>query len=472
MTNCERKSCKLKGLTTPVAKVRATHAFEITKKALQVAFLALPACAVLSWPALAADDSSLTWNGITFYGTYDIGVAHQSHGTPLSQDWFVGVQYLISKSSNKPITSIAPNGLSQSRLGLRGVESIADDLDFIFNAETGFDPQSGNLADALAALTHNNGVPLERQTSAGDSSRAGQLFNGQAFAGLSSKAFGTLTLGRQNTVLLDNILRYDPMSGSYAFSVIGLSGTVPGGGDTEDARLDASGKYVLKLGDFHAAALYQPGKTDSSPGRAWQGNIGFEYAGFSVDGVYAQKKTAINAASLSAAQVAVAPIDSLAATISDNESYTFGASYAAAAFKVSGGYEHIRYENPSNPLSVGFSGLGGYYIAFANNTAFPKPKELQASWVGVKCLITPDLDITAALYHYDQNSYGPTRCSNTSAATCSGTLDAYSLMLDYRFNKRFDTYAGVMYSQVAGGQASGYLNDSNVSPMVGLRFRF
>lgn len=422
--------------------------------------------------ARADDNGALAWNGITLYGTYDIGIAHQTHGAPLSQDWFVGVQYLISKSSNKSITSIAPNGLSQSRVGIRGVEPLAENLDFIFNAETGFDPQSGNLADALAALTHNNGVPLDRQTSAGDSARAGQLFNGQAYAGFNSRAFGTLTIGRQNTVLLDNILRYDPMSGSYAFSVIGLSGTVAGGGDTENTRLDASGKYVLQLDASHIAALYQSSKTDSSPGRAWQGNVGFDYAGFSVDGVYAQKKTAINVGSLSATQVASAPMDSLAATISDNESYTFGASYAAESFKISGGYEHIRYENPSSPLSAGFSGLGGYYIAFVNNAAFPKPKVLQASWAGIKYFVTPDFDITGAIYHYDQISYGLVRCSNTSAPTCSGTLDAYSFVADYRFTRRFDAYAGVMYSKVAGGQASGFLNDSNVSPMIGFRFRF
>jgi hypothetical protein len=30
--------------------------------------------------ACAADDTSLTWNGITLYGTVDIGVAYQNHG--------------------------------------------------------------------------------------------------------------------------------------------------------------------------------------------------------------------------------------------------------------------------------------------------------------------------------------------------------------------------------------------------------
>jgi len=421
--------------------------------------------------AMAAD-SGLTWNGITLYGAFDIGVSYQTHGAPLSQDWFVGVQYLIDKKSNKSNTSIAPNGLSQSKLGLRGKEALTDDLSFVFDVEMGFDPQSGNLADALAALVHNNGKPLTAQTSAGDSSRAGQLFNGPAVAGLSSPIWGTVTIGRNNTLLLDNILKYDPMGGSYAFSVIGLSGVVAGMGDTQDARLDGSLKYFYSAETFHAGFLYQPGKTDSSPGKAWQGNVGVEYAGFSVDGIYGHKDDAISAASLSVAQAATAPHDSLAGTISDNTSYTLAGSYKTGPWKLCLGYEHIKYENPSNPLEAGFSGLGGYLISFTNNTAFPKPKVLQASWGGVKYLITPDFDITGAFYHYDQNSYGLKHCSDTSASTCSGTYNVYSAMADYRLSKRFDVYGGVMYSKVSDGQASGYLHESNFSPTVGMRFRF
>jgi len=63
------------------------------------------------------------------------------------------------------------------------------------------------------------------------------------------------------------------------------------------------------------------------------------------------------------------------------------------------------------------------------------------------------------------NSYGKVRCSNTSARTCSGTLEAYSVALDYRFAKRFDAYAGVMFSRVADGLASGFLNTSTADPM-------
>ncbi len=45
-------------------------------------------------------------------------------------------------------------------------------------------------------------------------------------------------------------------------------------------------------------------------------------------------------------------------------------------------------------------------------------------------------------------------------------------MTDYRWTKRFDTYAGVMFSKVDDGLASGFLNTSTADPMVGFRFSF
>ena len=435
---------------------------------------AMRAVAMLSFPATAgaAESDSLTWNGITLYGVYDIGIAYQTHGTPLSQVWMVGLEYFIQKNSNKPITSLTPNGLSQSRIGLRGSEQIADDLAFVFNVDMGFDPQSGRLADALKSLANNNGVALDRQTSAGDSSLAGQLFNRSAFAGLSSKEFGTLTFGRQNTLLLDNIIAYDPMSGSYAFSVIGLSGLTAGMGDTQDARLDNSMKYFYKSEVIHAGALYQFGNTDSSPGEAWQGDVGFDYAGFSLEGVYGHKKDGIAASSLTAAQAAIQPHESLVATVSDNTAYTLDGSYTIGPYRMCLGYEHIRYENPSRPLTAGFTGLGGYYFGIVNNTAFPKPKNFEVTWGGLKYSVSKDVDVTFAFYRYYQHSFGLTSCSNASAGTCSGTLQAYSAMADYRLTRRLDVYGGVMYSRAADGLASGFLQTSTADPMVGFRFKF
>jgi predicted porin len=464
------------GHSNPIASCAtaaiAPAAFSPRRSLLAAAVIAGVATAAFANVAQAADDGTLTWNGITLYGAVDVGVAYQTHGTPLSQDFYPGLEYLVQKNSNKSITSVAPSGLSQSKIGVKGTENLNDEFSFVFNAEMGFNPTSGNLSDAPKSLIHNNGIALTEQRTAGDGSRAGQFFNGQAWGGFSSKDYGTLTIGRQVTLLGDNVVKYDPMNGSYAFSPIGYSGMTAGMGDTEDVRLDDSVKYFYKYDMFHLGAMYQFGKSDGSPGEAWQGNFGFDYAGFSVDAIYGKKKDAIAAASLSAAQIATLPINSLAATISDNTSGTIAASYTAGPFKVSGGFEHITYENPSLPVTPGFAGLGGYYISVVNNAAFPRDKKVDVSWIGLKYLITKDMDITGAYYHYDQDSYALVSCSTAASAQCSGGLDAYSLRLDYRWTKRFDTYAGVMFSKVDDGLANGYLHTSTADPMIGFRFQF
>ncbi len=434
--------------------------------------IAVLAGIAMSSTAMAADD--LTWAGITLYGVVDVGVAYQNHGTPYTDSWYPGAEWMISKNSNKSVSGIVSNPMSQSRVGLRAKEEINDEVAFVANVEMGFQPTSGALGDAPKTLIGNNGVALANQKSAGDGSLAGQVFNRGANAGFSSKDYGTITFGRQNTLSLDNVGKYDPMNGSYALSIIGYSGVTGGFGDTEDARLDQSVKYVYKYDMFHVGALYQFGKTNSSPGEAWQLGAGFDYAGFSVDALYGKKKDALSLGSLSAAQVAApgVPFDSLAATVSDNEGWQVAASYTNGPFKASGGYERIDYSNPSLPVAAGFAGLGGYWISFTNNAAFPHDKILRVSWLGLKYNITKDLDITGAWYAYDQNAYGASSCSNNSAATCSGSEDVWSVRLDYRLTKRFDIYAGAQTSSVSDGLSNGFLFRRTVATVAGARFQF
>lgn len=87
--------------------------------------------------------------------------------------------------------------------------------------------------------TTNNGRALADQNTNLDSSVAGQVFQ-QSFVGVSSKTFGPLTFGRQNTLLADGISKHDAQGAAQAFSLIGLSGTAAGAGDTQDRRLDKS----------------------------------------------------------------------------------------------------------------------------------------------------------------------------------------------------------------------------------------
>jgi predicted porin len=187
-------------------------------------------------------------------------------------------------------------------------------------------------------------------------------------------------------------------------------------------------------------------------------------------------------AALSAPQVAelpglgFSPSNSLTATISDNTTYGIMALYNFGAPKIYAGYEHIQFANPTTPLAAGFDDIGGYKLAFVNNAAFPNDKNLQVFWAGAKYTVLSKLDLTAAYYGYKQNSYGIGKnagCATNVAGTCSGTEAAVTFSADYRFTKRFDVYGGVMYTNVAGGLASGFdFSTNTVDPTIGFRFRF
>jgi predicted porin len=433
--------------------------------------------AVDSGPKFPADDGSLTWKGITLYGGVDLGVAYQNAGTPLNGDYGPGLEYLISKNSNKSLVSFAPNALSYTNLGLKGTEEILPGLSGIFNLQTTFVPTSGALSDGTKSLAENNGVALNKQTSNGDSSRAGQPFNGAAYIGLSSPTWGTMTFGRQNSLALDGVIAYDPMGASNAFSLIGYSGTTAGMGDTEDSRLDSTLKYRVNLGPIRASALYQMNGFGVADERsAYEFGLGTDYQGFSFDAVYSQVYDAISASALSAAQFLVEPTNSLAATVSDNTTWMLLARYNWGQANFFAGTEHIQFDNPEHPLPNDTSGLGGYLLSVVNDSAFTQQKVLQISWGGAKYSVTPQLDLIGAYYHESQNSFATGKLSGCSSAalsaSCSGDEDAVSLVADYSFTKRFDVYGGAMYSQVSGGLANGFLHDSTIDPTIGARFRF
>jgi predicted porin len=447
--------------------------------------------------AAPKDDSSLTWNGITLYGIVDVGLQYMTHAAPISDYFPAGTSSIIQKNSNASVTGLTPSNLSQSRIGLSGLEPLNfEDIAFVFRLETFFNPQSGNLSDGLKSMVLNNGRALSQQGTNVDTSVAGQLFAGAAYAGFSSATFGSLTFGRHPTPVADGISKYDPMGAAQAFSVIGFSGTAGGGGDTEDRRLDDSVKYSAKYGPVHVGALYQFNGSNGAANTAEQGQLGLDFlGGGSVDAYYAKKKDAVSASPLSQEQVGglaglcnpaptVPPTasqcysvsNSLSATVSDNTTYAIMALYNFGAPKIFAGYEHIKFANPDSPLPQGFITIGGYQLAYVNNDAYAVNKTLEVFWAGGKYALTENLEFTLAYYGYHQDAYATgadSGCSSIVSSKCSGDLNAVSGLVDYRFTKRFDVYLGSMWSGVTNGLANGYtLNRDTIATTAGLRFKF
>ena len=462
---------------------------------ITAALVAAGAAQAQSAPSSKAEDSSLTWKGITIYGIVDIGVQYDTHSAPFSDYFPPGSASLVQKNDYQSAFGVTPSNLSQSRIGISGNEPLVGDWAGIFRFETFFNPQSGDISDACKSVALNNGKALTAQYVGVDSSICGQLFSGVAIVGLSSPTVGSFTFGRNVTLLADGIGKYDPLSASNAFSLIGFSGTAAGGGDTEDRRLDQSVKYAARYGGLHLGALYQFSGQSGSTNTGYQLQIGGEFAGFSVDGYYFKKYDAVGIASLSAAQVAAIqtgtcnaaapavpqcwPIsNSVAATISDNETYSVMALYdfgAALPLKLMAGYEHIAFDNPTNPLPAGSLTIGGYILAVTNNAAFNNEKRLQVFWAGLRYSVTPKVDVLASYYGYNQNSYATgasAGCTNTSNGACAGTEGDVSLVIDYKMAKRFDLYAGSMWSGVKNGLANGYIYKDNIATTVGARFKF
>ena len=431
-------------------------------------------------PGITGDDA-LTWHGITLYGVVDIGLQYDTHSAPFTPYRPAASGNIVRQNSRQSVTGLTPSNMGQSRVGLQGIEPLYGDWSAVFRVESFFNPQSGEIADSLKSLAANNGRTLATQTVGVDGSSAGQAFQ-TAFVGLKSTRFGTITFGRQLTLLLEGTIKYDPNYNASAFGLLGASNTYSGGGSQEDNRLDSMVKYVVDFNHLvHLGALYKLNGSNGSGNTAFQADIGGNFAGASVDAYYSKVNSAITTTSLTAAQVAQLPAlgysvsNSLAATISDNTAYALMAFYKLDPFKFFAGYEHIKYSNPTSPLRAGFNDIGDYVLAFVSNTAYSKSKNLQVYWTGARFTVIPHLDLTVAYYGYHQDAYGTgiqAGCSTSKFSVCSGSLEAFSFDADYRFNVHFDAYLGAMYSGVHDGVANGYFYTTNINPTVGARYKF
>jgi predicted porin len=148
--------------------------------------------------AMVASGLAQAQSSVTIYGVMDEGLVYTNNQ---------------GGHSNTQLVTGQTNG---SRFGFSGVEDLGGDLKAVFVLENGFNMATGTMA------------------------QHGRLFGRQAFVGLQSSQFGTITLGRQ----------YDPtfeyIGTSSAAILWGWLGTHPGDFDNLFAtiRVDNSIKYM------------------------------------------------------------------------------------------------------------------------------------------------------------------------------------------------------------------------------------
>ncbi|MFB9127526.1 porin [Paraburkholderia dipogonis] len=156
---------------------------------------------------------SFAQSNVTLYGIVDGGVSYVTNAGRVN-------------GKNHAATQFLSGGEAADRFGFKGVEDLGGGFKAIFNLENGFSVANGTLQ------------------------QGGRLFGRQAYVGLQS-AYGTLTFGRQKTVIYDYFFALDPLS-YFSWSLA-----------TQDAqyanRVDNSVKYFANLGPFSVDALFSTG---------------------------------------------------------------------------------------------------------------------------------------------------------------------------------------------------------------------
>lgn len=173
-------------------------------------------------------------SNVTIYGIVDAGIVSERGGAAGS------------------VTKVTSGIGSQSRLGFRGTEDLGNGLSAIFQIETGLKVDDGTLDNTNSAL-----------------------FNRQAFVGLKSKEAGTLTLGRQYTMLYNAMSQVaDPFGAGYAGSIKNL---FPAAG--ANTRVSNAVVYATPVvSGFSAEALYALGEQAGSTEAGRQFGLGLNFS--------------------------------------------------------------------------------------------------------------------------------------------------------------------------------------------------
>ncbi|QQX82807.1 porin [Cupriavidus necator] len=367
---------------------------------MRKSLFALAALAAMAGPAQAQSN-------VTLYGVIDAsiqyvnrvaspppGTALVTSGVPVAP---VGHRWDMPRAG----------GLSSSRWGLRGTEDIGGGWQALFNLESGFDWDTGNLTTA-------------------------PLFNRTSIVGLSSQ-YGKLTLGRQVTSMTDGLINFAPLrfAATYEPGIwwLGLN-----------YRQSNMAKYVGQFGPLQAAAHYsfgtttslqaagtgQPLGTGETPGslkdnNAWGASLAYSSNGFGAGIAYDEWHPAS----------AATP-----GNTGKERKVGVGASYTTGPLKVMGGY---RYRNSE----------------FSNGATLIRDDYWFA---GVNYQATAALGLQLGYFYSNIKSFQP---NPTAPSRNLANPQQVSLVVDYNLSKRTDVYIATSWvhngSLINDSQFTAYL---------------
>ena len=362
--------------------------------------IALAVTAAFAMPAFAQ-------SSITLYGVIDEGINYTSN------------------AGDKSAYQLESGYAQGSRWGLKGSEDLGSGLKAIFDLENGFDVNSGGLQEG------------------------GRIFGRQAFVGLTSANYGTLTLGRQYDSVVDYLA---PTTANGNWGGYLLSHPYDNDNTDNSFRVNNTVKYAspsfagLQFGgtySFSNETGFANNRTYSLGGQYTNGGllVGAAYLEANNPGLTADGSIATDDANFISERLRI---------FGGGVNYTFGSATVGFA------YTNTNVGQPSATDTSVYVGAitppnGGTMTAlkFQNFEVNGKYQFTPAFFVGVQYVYTAaTMDATSGNENPRYHTFG--------------------LMADYNLSKRTDFYFQAAYQKVAGDKTDTVLDDAYIPGSAGV----
>ncbi|RKE38812.1 putative porin [Paraburkholderia sp. BL23I1N1] len=377
--------------------------------------------AVAAFAALAAT-AAHAQSSVTLYGLIDAGVMYTNN---------------VKKGGSQGALVQATSGnINGSRFGLRGGEDLGGGMKAIFVLENGYNVQNGKLGQ-------NN-----------------RMFGRQAFAGLSSTQFGTLTLGRQYDSLVDFVA---PLSGTAGtFGDTGFAHPFDNDNLNHSVRISNAVKYTsVNYGGLKFGGLYAfSNNTGFAINRAYSAGVSYSNGPFKAAAGYLQINGSNSTTNTGGA------VDLAESTANGTVGFQLGADVQrTAGAALSYGF---------GPVTTGFVYTHSQFQNTASFGATHGSMRFNNFEVNGKYAVTPALSLGAS-YTYTNAHVGGTSTFGTDPKWNQVNLQAV-----YALSLRTDVYAEAMVQHVSGEGYTAFINTAGgasstgnqVVGTVGLRTRF
>ena len=350
-------------------------------------------------------------SSVTLYGLIDMGIGYTND---------------VGGKSNYQMASGFAQG---SRWGLKGTEDLGGGYSALFQIESGFNGASGTLA------------------------QGGRAFGRQAYVGLGSTRFGTVTLGRQYDSLVDYLA---PTTANGSWGVYPFSHPLDNDNTGNSFRVNNTVKYASPdFSGFSFGGTYSfSNDTGFANNRQWSVGAQYENGGLLVAAAFlnADNPGATPGGAIAGAGTVGADANFVSARL---RIFGAGINYTAGPATVGFAYTNSNISRPSENVGYLFGAETIQPVSGPLAGGTVTSLKYQNFEVNGKYQVTPSLFV-GAQYVYTMESYEAT------TGSVKPKIHSVGLMADYNLSKRTDVYLLGAYQKVAGSATGSSLDQAYV----------